>query len=170
LRVADLRFLYDFDRWATRRLLDTAADAVDAPRAANGERAIGKRTLMPIVVHMLGAHERWRSAWADQPSPGSGSRERREGTPSLAQLREDWEAEWRLTDALFARLSDQRVGSPFAGPEAERDDRIPLWQMMVHVVNHGTQHRSEAAALLTELGMSPGDLDLIGYAESVVPT
>jgi uncharacterized damage-inducible protein DinB len=38
-----------------------------------------------------------------------------------------------------------------------------FWQAMAHVVNHGTQHRSEAAAILTGLERSPGDLDLIVY-------
>ncbi len=38
-----------------------------------------------------------------------------------------------------------------------------LWQLMLHLINHGTQHRSEAAALLTGYGQSPGDLDLILY-------
>jgi uncharacterized damage-inducible protein DinB len=37
--------------------------------------------------------------------------------------------------------------------------------MLVHVVNHGTQHRAEATALLTGEVRSPGELDLINYAE-----
>ena len=37
----------------------------------------------------------------------------------------------------------------------------PIWQVLSHVVNHGTQHRSELARYLTVCGHSPGDIDLI---------
>jgi uncharacterized damage-inducible protein DinB len=38
---------------------------------------------------------------------------------------------------------------------------VPRWLVLAHVVNHGTQHRSELARYLTECGHSPGDLDLL---------
>jgi uncharacterized damage-inducible protein DinB len=38
-----------------------------------------------------------------------------------------------------------------------------LWQAMLHVLNHGTQHRSEAAAMLTEFNHSPGDIDFMVF-------
>ncbi len=47
---------------------------------------------------------------------------------------------------------------------------VPVWQMLVHVVNHGTQHRAEAAALLTAEGLSPGELDLFDFAEEQART
>jgi uncharacterized damage-inducible protein DinB len=67
-----------------------------------------------------------------------------------------WATEWDTLDAWLDSLSD--------GWLEQRDDNIPFWQMLAHVVNHGTQHRAEAAALLTQAGRSPGDLDMIFFA------
>jgi len=36
-----------------------------------------------------------------------------------------------------------------------------LWHLLVHVVNHGTQPRCEAAMVLTQLNQSPGNLDML---------
>ena len=35
---------------------------------------------------------------------------------------------------------------------------LPLWQQLAHLANHSTQHRSEVAEMLTQMGRSPGDL------------
>ena len=42
----------------------------------------------------------------------------------------------------------------YTNEKGEPRDRI-LWHCLYHVVNHGTQHRSEAAALLTDYGFIP---------------
>jgi uncharacterized damage-inducible protein DinB len=41
------------------------------------------------------------------------------------------------------------------------DDTRPRWLILAHVVNHGTNHRTELARFLTDRGHSPGDLDLL---------
>ena len=80
-----------------------------------------------------------------------------EPLPTIDELRQRWQAEWVAVDAWLPTLTDGHVQYVHEG--------VPVWQMLVHVVNHGTQHRAEAAALLTGEGRSPGELDLINYAE-----
>ena len=64
-----------------------------------------------------------------------------------------------------ARLRDyvsSLHGEPLDAPIAVGSDLIvPRWLLVAHVVNHGTQHRSELARYFTECGHSPGDLDLL---------
>jgi uncharacterized damage-inducible protein DinB len=153
----DIRYLFAYDRWATEKVLDAGARL--PTRAWTAGDAVGERRLADILVHALGAHQRWRNGLA-----GTGLRPRPEREPplSLADLREAWETEWTALDAWLATLDD--------GWLAEEEDDIPRWWMLAHVVNHGTQHRSEAAALLTTAGHSPGDLDMIFYAEQVAGT
>jgi uncharacterized damage-inducible protein DinB len=62
-----------------------------------------------------------------------------------------------------ASLDDPALNEPLALSE-EPDDKVPRWLILAHVVNHGTQHRSELARYLTECGHSPGELDLLDAA------
>lgn len=160
MRTEEVGFLFDYDRWATERVLD-AWERLDAS-AATGP--IGDRNLTGIMVHTLGATERWRATFAGEPSPGA--RERRRDMPGLKQLRQDWEAEWEHRRRMLDGLGPAGADGSYHDPEQDPDDPTegaPLWQLMLHVINHGTQHRSEAAALLTAAGASPGDLDLVDY-------
>jgi uncharacterized damage-inducible protein DinB len=157
MRLSDVRFLFEFDRWATVKLLD-AAVGVDA-RTWSAANAIGQRGLGGILVHALGAHQRWRlwlSGSSDEPRPET------EPLPTVAGLEAAWAIEWSDLDAWLASLDDGALG--------QVRDGVPYWQMLAHVVNHGTQHRSEAAVLLTAIGHSPGDLDLIDYARALAST
>ncbi len=103
---------------------------------------------------MLGAYQRWRHGLAeDDEEP----RPEREPLLSPAELRSRWEAEWPAMDTFLEGLDDAWLG---------RDDEgVPFAGMLRHLVNHGTQHRSEVAAILTQAGRSPGDLDMITWLE-----
>jgi len=108
-----------------------------------------------ILVHHLGASQRWRHGFQES---GERPRPEREPLPTVDQLRAAWEAEWAAVDAWLPTVTDAFVNHVEEG--------VPVWLMLVHVVNHGTQHRAEAAALLTAEGRSPGELDLFDYAEA----
>ena len=57
-------------------------------------------------------------------------------------------------------LNDASLMEPLKMSD-DPDDVLPRWLIIGHVVNHGTQHRSELARYLTERGHSPGDLELL---------
>jgi uncharacterized damage-inducible protein DinB len=154
MQADEIRWLFTYDRWATRRVLD-ALDGVDSQLWARTD-AVGDRSLGSILVHHLGASQRWRVAFQTEGG-GEGPTPEREPLPTADEFRARWEAEWAEVDDWLPTVTDEFVGYAFEG--------VPVWQMLVHVLNHGTQHRAEAAALLTAEGRSPGELDLINYAE-----
>lgn len=56
--------------------------------------------------------------------------------------------------------------APGEEPPTDRGDPPwPRWLIIAHVVNHGTQHRSELARYLTDCGHSPGNLDMLDVFE-----
>jgi len=150
----EVRSLFAYDRWATRKVL-AVLDDLD-PAVWGRTDVVGERGLGGILVHHLGASQRWRIGFETQGTD-EGPEPELEPLPTVDELRERWEAEWVAVDAWLPTLKDDFVAFVHEG--------VPVWQMLVHVVNHGTQHRAEAAALLTSEGRSPGELDLIFFAE-----
>ena len=154
MNAAEIRFLFGYDRWATRRVLEATRGV--GPEVWGATGVVGERGLGSILVHMLGAHMRWRHGFLLDdlvPAPED------EPLPSIDEVRVLWDDELDVMERWLEGVSDGFVAYVHEG--------VPVWQMLLHLANHGTQHRSEAALLLTAIGHSPGDLDLIDYAETV---
>jgi uncharacterized damage-inducible protein DinB len=151
--IDDIRDLFAFDRWATGRILG-ALDGID-DGSWSATQIVDERGLGGILVHHLGATQRWRHGLLED---GITPRPEKEPLPSPAGLIAAWGAEFPAIESWLAGLDDAWL--------ARDDEGVRFWQMLAHVVNHGTQHRSEAAAILTQAGHSPGDLDMIDFWES----
>ena len=156
MQADDIRWLFAYDRWATRKVLD-ALDGLSADIWGSSD-AVGERGLGSILVHHLGASQRWRIGLQSRGAE-EGPRPENDLPPTIDDLRDRWATEWTEVDAWLPTVTDEFVAYIF--------DDVPVWQMLVHVVNHGTQHRSEAAALLTAEGHSPGELDMINFSEEL---
>jgi uncharacterized damage-inducible protein DinB len=157
----DIQLLYEYNRWANARILGAAAKLTAAQYLAPGTFPHGG--LRGTLVHALFGEWLWRMRWQGT-APDYRYWLRPEDFPTPASLLARWTAEENILMQFVAALSDQRLNTEFdyTSTEGGRHRRL-LWEAMAHVVNHGTQHRSEAAAMLSEMGHSPGDIDLIVF-------
>ena len=77
-------------------------------------------------------------------------------------IRKRWDAiEQRMRDYLGELQDDTLFEKPFA--EGEDKDLI-VWQVLLQVTNHGTDHRAQLLRLLNDLGVKTVSQDYIFYA------
>jgi uncharacterized damage-inducible protein DinB len=152
--------LYDYHRWANRRLCDHATGLGEEL----AEREVGPQFSYPnvrgMLAHIYGADALWLSRWkGSSPSVVPGGE-----IATLAALRERWdvlEAEQRaflegLTPADLTRTIHYKntQGKPF---------QLALGPLLQHVAHHATHHRSEVATMITILSGSPPESGLVMF-------
>ena len=163
-----VRSLYEYTDWANAKLFEAAAAL--PPETARSVMPGHERSLIETLIHMLDAHRGWLSWW-DGSATTNEQREKLRYDPAVLTdvpaIREAWAAVQAQTIAFLATLSDELLAKSY-DRELRNGHRFsqPLWAMMVHVANHGTQHRSEAAAMCTAAGSSPGELDFVWFVGS----
>lgn len=163
MNTQDIQLLYRYNRWANKRILDAAENLTGEQFLAPASYPHGG--LRGTLTHTLFAEWIWRKRWQGE-SPTQ--RIKPEEFPTLSSLRARWLEEEKALDAFAASLTDEKLNAPFQFKNTHGEDMENiLWQAMVHLVNHGTQHRSEAAAMLTEFNHSPGDIDFIVFLREI---
>lgn len=155
----DMVVLYQYNAWSTVKILDAASNI--APEQFVAPAPFPHGSLRGTLVHALFAEWIWRKRWEGIPqNPGW----KPEDFPTFESLRARWAQEETKLMQFVANLTDERLYSKikYISTEGNPHERV-LWESMAHLVNHGTQHKTEAGAILTAMGHSPGDIDLIVY-------
>lgn len=155
MNVQDIQFMYEYNYWANGKILAASEKATEEQVLAPASFPFGG--LHGTLLHILDAEYGWRMFFETNSFVEDLDRTL---FPTLDSIKEQWAMEEQAMRAYMNGLTDEDMVShrKYINDEGIHRDRI-LWHLLIHVVNHGSQHRSEAAALLTDFGSSPGDLD-----------
>lgn len=77
-------------------------------------------------------------------------------------IRARWDSVEQTMRDYLTKLQDEMLfDKPIKEPEEDKD--LILWQVLLHVANHGTDHRAQLLRVLNDLGVKTTSQDYIFY-------
>ena len=162
ISIDPLRLL-DYTKWAHDRVIDGARQLSEAQLAAPIRP--GFLSAFGLLVHIMGAERAWLSRWQGQ-SPWRLLTT--DDIPSLEALVTAWEPLRAEMRASVQQVDDPGREVIYYRTNGE-EKRDIWWHLFMHVINHGTEHRSQVALYLAMQGIDLGNLDLIEYLRVSAP-
>jgi uncharacterized damage-inducible protein DinB len=148
-----LRHHIAYTKWATDHLL-RAVEQIPAGHLTHDFQT-SDRTIVGTLTHTFGADRIWlQRVRGESPTTFLTDEDRQ-----ISTLQRDWPA---IYDGWLSLLDEP--GRVIAYRDMSGNPHSsPLWQIVLHVVNHGTHHRGQVSGFLRTLGHTPPQLDLIRY-------
>lgn len=160
MNTNDVLTLFNYNYWANAKIMELAG-TLDEAQFVEPAR-VSFNSLRGTLIHILGTEWMWRMRCQEGVSPAAMITEI--NFPTLNAIRLGWQTEEQAMRNYLVQLEDIDLYHKISYTTTRGTHfETPLWQILVHVVNHGTQFRGEAAVVLSEKGLSPGDLDFIRY-------
>lgn len=157
--LTQTRQLLLYTLWADRAVID----AIRPVRLEDLAREAGVSfgSLLGTLVHILGSERLWLSRFTGQPMP---HRPTVEELPDFLSLARAWEETAAELGAFLASLAEDQLAATITWTTTEGTTHsAPLWQPVVHMVNHATYHRGQVVSLLRQLGYQPPVTDMIWF-------
>jgi uncharacterized damage-inducible protein DinB len=154
-----LRFMFQYNQWADRRLLDACAALSNEQFTRNLGSSFS--SVRDTLVHLYGAEYVWNERIQGRsPSALISSA----GFPDLVSIRTKLEEMDAYYIDFVSRMTQQDLDrviryKSFAGDEFSN----PLWQSLHQLTNHASYHRGQVVTMLRQLGVKAVSTDLIMY-------
>jgi uncharacterized damage-inducible protein DinB len=156
----------EYSAWATQRLL-TACAALSFADLARDQPG-SHRNILATLNHYFISEEFWTACLVANSLPPLADIGAAETyTPEeehLADLQTKWTQLWRMqTDWLEPLLEEDFEATLSTSVSSSRQVRFARWQIIRHMVNHGTLHRGQTVSMIRAIGHRPPNVDIIGY-------
>jgi uncharacterized damage-inducible protein DinB len=151
------RHFYDYHFAENRKIWDTNITSLSHEQfIRNVDYSAG--SVRNQIIHLISVDDAWFSGLRGFDIPKSldpGAFDDRN------TIRAHWDKiEQNMRDYLAKLRDDMLFEKPFADGE---DKDLILWQVLLHVVNHGTDHRAQLLRSLNDLGVKTAPQDYIFY-------
>lgn len=108
-----------------------------------------------LMVHLANTDSNWLAGLKNIPESEDPPGKKYEEYPDRASVRAFWEMTEKDVAEYIETLTDAML------EENPVDIPSPRWEVLLHMINHGTDHRSTVLQRLHEFGAPTFDQDLI---------
>lgn len=162
VNIGTLRMHLDYTAWASGRLLEAAAKL--SPEELARDFGTADKSVVGSLAHVYAAERVWMARIEEKPPAPFITQEDRD----LAVLNRDWPALLDVWKWWAAGLTDESLATTASYKDLKGNAyTTPYWQIILHVVNHGTHHRGQVSGFLRAMGHVPPPLDLMAYYRQV---
>jgi uncharacterized damage-inducible protein DinB len=119
------------------------------------------KSVLGTLVHCFAADRIWMARVAGDPPSKFIDPER---DMHLSVLQNDWPPLIQKWQAWTSSLTPESAMANVSFKDGKGNvNETPAWQIVLHVVNHGTHHRGQVSGFLRAMGKVPPPLDLVRY-------
>lgn len=152
------RHFYNYHFAENRKILEHVASLTFEQFTQKMDYSRG--SIREQLVHLVDVEDVWiselRGAQPSEPLPETTEVDDRDAIRSL------WDVVEQNTRAYLTNLRDDQLFSkPITDPEEDKE--LIVWQVLLHIVNHATDHRAQLLRALHDLGVDTKSQDYIFY-------
>ena len=167
-RLEMIKLFYAYNSWATTQLINSldqlGEEEWDTPECS------GNGSIRQTLAHLLSTQWGWFS-WFDKSLSVEKSISLRVSPDDIIapeRLTEKWQKIDRQTSACLEKLSEAEVNENWSAKlPSGFSMTLPLWQLLMHVANHGTHTRAQIIAAIRRFGYDPGSYEFFRFALSL---
>jgi uncharacterized damage-inducible protein DinB len=161
MKPSQVQALFDYTFWAFDLTWSAINNTTDAQFTA--ELPYSHGSIRNIVVHLISSHRRWLARLSRTETPPHLAFD---AFPSRQSVWNEWQSARTEWESYLATLTQEALDEPlpYEIPARAIKTNNSRWEILIHLVNHSTDHRSQILALLsTQFGISTPEHDFIIY-------
>jgi len=157
------RHFYEYHFAENRKIWDRYVTLLSDERFTEPV-AYSRGSVRDQILHLISADDAWFSEMRGVEIPED---LKPADFPTRESIRAHWDQVEKNMRSYLAALTDEIL---FEKPFYGEDKDLIVWQVLLHVANHGTDHRAQLLRLLNDLGVETIYQDYIFYVyEHLMP-